>query len=141
MVPVVVAISLAGLGVGLATPPGVELIMGSVPPERAGQAAGINETIVEAGGAFGVAVMGTVLALAAGGVGSIAPDQLSGPDGAAAQQRFTDALGAPLLAAIVVLVLAAGIVVRRTGGTAAGRPGRATDDAMAVAVLTGGGPR
>ncbi len=120
--PVVVAISLVGLGVGLGCPPGVELIMGSVPPEHVGQAAGVNETIVEAGGAFGIAVMGTVLALAAGGVGSIAPDQLVGPAGVAARQHFTDALAAPLLTGIALLLVAAVVVVRRTHGTAAGRP-------------------
>ncbi len=132
--PVVVAISLAGLGVGLSTPPGVELIMGSVPPEHAGQAAGVNETIVEAGGAFGIAVMGTVLALAAGGVGSISPDQLRGPGGESAQQRFTDALGAPLLAAVVLLVLAAVVVMARTRGTPAGRPADASSGSTSAAV-------
>lgn len=130
--PVVVAISLAGLGVGLGLPPGVELIMGSVPPEHAGQAAGVNETIVEAGGAFGIAVMGTVLAVTAGGVGSIAPDQLTGPGGADARQHFTDALGAPLLAAVVLLLLAAVIVVRRTSDTPAGRPGDPVGEVVAV---------
>lgn len=120
--PVVVSVALAGLGVGLACPPGVELIMGSVRPEHAGQAAGVNETIVEAGGAFGIAVMGTVLAVAAGGVGSIAPEKLTGPGGAAARQDFTDALAAPLLAAVLLLVVAAVVVVRRTRGTSAGRP-------------------
>lgn len=125
--PVVLALSLAGLGVGLACPPGVELIMGSVPPEHAGQAAGVNETIVEAGGAFGIAVMGTVLALAAGGVGSIAPEELEGIGGAAARQDFTDALAAPLFVAVALLVVAAVVVLRRTRGTAAGRPGSSVE--------------
>ncbi len=129
--PVVLAISLAGLGVGLACPPGVELIMGSAPPEQAGQAAGINETIIESGGAVGIAVMGTVLAVAAGGVGSIAPEQLAGPGGAAARQAFTDALGAPLLVGIAILVASAVAVVRRTRGTAAGRPAP-SDEVVAV---------
>ncbi|CAN5794980.1 MFS transporter [soil metagenome] len=129
LTPVVIAISLAGLGVGLGCPPGVELIMGSVPPEHAGQAAGVNETIVEAGGAFGIAVMGTVLAVAAGGVGSIAPDKLEGVAGAAARQDFTDALAAPLVVAIALLLLAAVVVVRRTRGTDAGRPVRRVEAA------------
>ena len=133
--PVVVAIALAGLGVGLAVPPGVELIMGSVPPDQAGQAAGVNETIIEAGGAFGIAAMGTVLAVVAGGVGSIAPDQLTGAGGAAARQAFTDALAAPLLVAIALIVAAAIVVVRRTTGTAAGRPGGPDAE---VAVNVGG---
>lgn len=52
-----------GLGGGAAA---VELIMSSEPPERAGSAAGVNETIVEAAGAVGVAVLGSVLASGAG---------------------------------------------------------------------------
>jgi hypothetical protein len=124
LVPVVVAVAVAGLGVGLAVPPSVELIMGSVAPEQAGQAAGINETIVETGGALGIAVMGTVLAIAVGGVGTISPDQLAGPDGAAARQQFTDALSVPLLTASGLCVLAAVAVVRlaRPASTAPREP-------------------
>jgi predicted MFS family arabinose efflux permease len=44
----------------------VELIMMSVPPEQAGLAAGVNETVVEAGGAVGVAVLGSLIAAGAG---------------------------------------------------------------------------
>lgn len=58
----VVLFALVGAGVGLAAPTGAELIMQSAPPARAGSAAGVNETIVEAGGALGVAVLGSVLA-------------------------------------------------------------------------------
>jgi MFS family permease len=57
----VVAFSFVGLGQGFVIPSGVELIMTSAAPEQAGSAAGVNETIVEAGGALGVAVMGSVL--------------------------------------------------------------------------------
>jgi MFS family permease len=57
----VIGFSIFGLGQGLAIPSGVELIMTSAAPEQAGSAAGVNETIVEAGGALGVAVMGSVL--------------------------------------------------------------------------------
>jgi len=133
VLPVLLAVTVAGFGVGLACPPAVELIMGSVPPEHAGQAAGVNETIVETGGAFGIAVMGTVLAATAGGVGSIAPDRLIGPGGAAARQHFTDALAAPLLVAVGLLVLAAVVVVRRTRGTPAGSPAGPGADAVAIA--------
>lgn len=56
------AFGLIGVGVGLASPSGAELIMSSAPPARAGSAAGVNETIVEAAGALGVAVLGSVLA-------------------------------------------------------------------------------
>lgn len=56
------AFGLLGADVGLASPSATELIMASAPPARAGSAAGVNETIVEAAGALGVAVLGSVLA-------------------------------------------------------------------------------
>lgn len=132
VVAVILAISVAGFGAGLALPCAVELIMGSVPPEQAGQAAGINESVVEAGGAFGIAVMGSVLAAAAGGAGTIAPGRLVGPGAATAQDRFTDALAAPLLTAAGLLVVAAVVVLRRTRGTDAGRPGDAVGQMVGV---------
>jgi MFS family permease len=58
----VVAFAVVGAGVGLASASGSELIMSSAPPARAGSAAGVNETIVEAAGAVGVAVLGSALA-------------------------------------------------------------------------------
>lgn len=58
---VVMAFSLFGCGVGLASPSGAELIMSSAPPARAGSAAGVNETIVEAAGALGVGLLGSAL--------------------------------------------------------------------------------
>ena len=66
LVPVVAALIVMGAGQGAAIPSGVELIMGSVPPAQAGSAAGVNETLVEAGGAVGVAVLGSTLAAGAG---------------------------------------------------------------------------
>lgn len=62
---VATAFAVVGLGAG-GTSAAVELIMSSVPPERAGSAAGINETIVEGGGALGIAALGSVLALGYG---------------------------------------------------------------------------
>lgn len=58
---VIVAFGLVGLGQGFVIPTGIELIMSSAAFDQAGSAAGVNETIVEAGGALGVAVMGSVL--------------------------------------------------------------------------------
>jgi DHA2 family multidrug resistance protein-like MFS transporter len=60
------AASLVGAGLGIASPSGAELIMSSAPPKRAGSAAGVNETIVEASGALGVAALGSVFAAGAG---------------------------------------------------------------------------
>ena len=50
-----------GAGIGAASASGAELIMSSATPERAGSAAGVNETLVEAAGALGIAVLGSVL--------------------------------------------------------------------------------
>jgi MFS family permease len=50
-----------GIGIGTASASGAELIMSSAPPERAGSASGVNETLVEAAGAAGIAVLGSVL--------------------------------------------------------------------------------
>ncbi|MDQ1415632.1 MAG: hypothetical protein QOF81_1245 [Acidimicrobiaceae bacterium] len=63
---VAVALVALGAGQGIAIPSAVELIMISVPPEQAGSAAGVNETVVEAGGAVGIAVLGSLLAAGAG---------------------------------------------------------------------------
>jgi MFS family permease len=61
LVGVVFAGALIGVGIGIAAVSGVELIMSSARPERAGSASGVNETLVEASGALGIAVLGSVL--------------------------------------------------------------------------------
>jgi MFS family permease len=53
---------LVGLGIGTSAASGAELIMSSASADNAGAAAGVNETIVEAAGALGIAVLGSVLA-------------------------------------------------------------------------------
>ncbi len=58
---VVLAGTLIGAGIGIAAVSAVELIMSSARPERAGSASGVNETLVEASGALGIAVLGSVL--------------------------------------------------------------------------------
>jgi hypothetical protein len=47
---------------GLTMAPATDSIMGSVPRERAGVGSAVNDTTRQAGGAFGVAVLGTLLA-------------------------------------------------------------------------------
>jgi MFS family permease len=58
---VVLAGAVVGVGIGIAAVSGVELIMSSARPERAGSASGVNETLVEASGAVGIALLGSVL--------------------------------------------------------------------------------
>ena len=102
--------------------------MGSVPPERAGIAAGVNETIIEAGGALGVAVFGSVLAI--GVHGSIGLGELTGSGSAAARDDFAGAVPAPLLVAAGVVVVLAAVARWRlapTHRTACGRVDRRSD--------------
>jgi EmrB/QacA subfamily drug resistance transporter len=58
--PVVVSMLLIAVGLGLATAPATEAIMGSLPREKAGVGSAVNDTTRELGGTLGVAVMGSV---------------------------------------------------------------------------------
>jgi len=61
-VPTGVGLLLFGLGAGIAMPAATDLIMGSLPPARAGVGSAVNDTVRELGGALGVAVIGSVAA-------------------------------------------------------------------------------
>ncbi len=56
-----VALVLMGVGMGLAGAPATESIMGALPPERANIGSAVNDTTRELGGAFGVAVVGSLM--------------------------------------------------------------------------------
>lgn len=49
-----------GVGLGLVNAAGTEAIMGSLPRSRAGAGSSVNDTVREVGGAFGVALMGSL---------------------------------------------------------------------------------
>ncbi|WP_205863107.1 MFS transporter [Planosporangium thailandense] len=53
---------LLGAGIGTAMAPASGALMGSLPREHAGVASALNDTVQELGAAFGVAVLGSVLA-------------------------------------------------------------------------------
>jgi EmrB/QacA subfamily drug resistance transporter len=59
---VLVSILFTGTGMGLTISPATESIMGSLPRAKAGVGSATNDTTRQAGGALGVAVMGSVLA-------------------------------------------------------------------------------
>jgi EmrB/QacA subfamily drug resistance transporter len=59
---VLITILLTGSGMGLTISPATESIMGSIPRAKAGVGSAMNDTTRQAGGALGVAVMGSVLA-------------------------------------------------------------------------------
>jgi DHA2 family multidrug resistance protein-like MFS transporter len=110
-VALVVAVSVVlSLGVAPTITLGTDLIVGSVPPERAGVASGISETGAELGGALGIAVLGSIgLAVYRGEVSETVPagvppqaserarDTLGGAVDAA--ESVPDALGTALLGA------------------------------------------
>ena len=58
---VLLAMLVLGLGLGLAMAPSTESIMGSLPRERAGVGSATNSTVMQVGGALGVAILGSAL--------------------------------------------------------------------------------
>ena len=110
-----------------------DLIIGTVPPERAGTAAGLSETSAEFGGALGIAILGSIVAalyagsMAAFDGGGLAVESLAnaretiggavaeamrigGPSGdlvlGAARQAYADAFHAVTLVCAAVSLLA-----------------------------------
>ena len=104
-----------GFGIGLAMAPATEAIMGSLPLEKSGVGSAVNDTTRTAGGALGVAILGSVLSSIyrgdMAGLPAAARDSLSGalslgdPQIAAvARDAFVSGMhGAALLAAGIAL--------------------------------------
>jgi predicted MFS family arabinose efflux permease len=93
----VIPLVVAGVGVSMAIPAAQNSVVGSLPPETVGKAAGTNSMMRELGGVFGVAVLVAVFA----GAGSYA-----------SPQAFTDGFGPAIgvaagLSAIGALIAAA----------------------------------
>jgi EmrB/QacA subfamily drug resistance transporter len=59
---IVTAMLLMGFGLGAATTPATESILGSLPKEKAGVGSAVNDTTREIGGTLGVAVLGSLMA-------------------------------------------------------------------------------
>jgi EmrB/QacA subfamily drug resistance transporter len=59
---IVTAMLLMGFGLGAATTPATESILGSLPKEQAGVGSAVNDTTREIGGTLGVAVLGSLMA-------------------------------------------------------------------------------
>jgi DHA2 family multidrug resistance protein-like MFS transporter len=131
---VLVGTAVLGVGTGPLFALGTGLVLGSVPPARAGSAASMSETANYLGGSLGVALLGVLAAVVyqrgTGGRSDSLADALAAPAARAAvpldaaRAAFTDsvhvtaAVAAVLFAALAVLVL-----VLRT----ARRPARRTD--------------
>ncbi|MFG1991961.1 MFS transporter [Actinoplanes sp. NPDC048988] len=87
--PLAGALFLGGLGLGLAAPILVNVVLAGVPGRQAGAAGGVLSTVTQIGGAAGVAVLGTVFFSAPDGLARVMPWQVA----------------AYLLAALVMLAL------------------------------------
>jgi EmrB/QacA subfamily drug resistance transporter len=61
VVAVLVGLALVGTGMGLGTTPATSMLIGALPPEKAGVGSAMNDLTREVGGAVGVAVMGSVV--------------------------------------------------------------------------------
>jgi EmrB/QacA subfamily drug resistance transporter len=60
--PIIVSMALLAIGLSLVTAPATEAVMASLPKEKAGAGAAVNDTTRELGGTLGVAVVGSVFA-------------------------------------------------------------------------------
>lgn len=60
--PTGTGLALFGLGAGIAMPAATELILSTLPPDRAGVGSAVNDTVREVGGALGVAIIGSLAA-------------------------------------------------------------------------------
>ncbi len=58
---IAIAVSVAGLGVGLAMPPAVDAMLGTLPRTQTGIGIALSATLRQIGSAFGVAILGSVL--------------------------------------------------------------------------------
>ena len=89
---VAASLVLLGLGMGTAMAPATDAIMGSLPAAKMSVGSAINDTTRIAGGALGVAVLGSVLASGYRGHMDSAVSGLPAPAGEAAQDSLAGAM-------------------------------------------------
>jgi DHA2 family multidrug resistance protein-like MFS transporter len=105
MVAVLVGLAAIGAGMGATTTPATAMLVSAVPPEKAGVGSAMNDVTREAGAAFGVAVLGSVLAYRfTGRVSRAVPGTEAAADFTSGF-RLAVAVGAVVLLAVVALVL------------------------------------
>jgi EmrB/QacA subfamily drug resistance transporter len=140
-------LAVAGLGTGLALAPAMDAVLGELPPERAGSGTAVTMTLRQAGGALGVALLGSISAaaytgrLATAGLppapAKAAEDSVSGAMAVAArigdEALAVSARGAYVHAMAVVLVVCAAVALAGALAVALFLPSRPVAD-------TGGGP-
>lgn len=130
--------AITGLGIGAALTPSMDAVLAVLPPERAGSGTAITMTLRQAGGALGVAVLGSLLSQVY--TDGVSVKGLPGPAAAAAHDSIAGAvrvarqLGNPALAASaqsayidgmkLVLLTCAAIAFLGAIATVAFMPGR-----------------
>ena len=142
-----VGTGLLGLGVSPVVTLATDVIVGAVPPEKAGQASGLSETGTELGGALGIALLGSIAtAVYRGHVGPLAgaehvrtladavhaaahlPGRIGVPLVDASRVAFTQGLHVVAIVGAVLAILLAVVVARVLRGA------EAPDDAEAPAM-------
>ncbi|GHE38799.1 MFS transporter [Streptomyces lavendulocolor] len=142
-------LAVVGLGTGMALSPAMAAVLGALPPERSGSGTAITMTLRQAGGALGVAVLGSLLAQ--GYTDRLDVTGLPGPAAEAARDNIAGALAVaerlnlPALAASaesayvhgMTLVLIATLAIALLGAALTavllpGRPATARADAPAT---------
>jgi MFS family permease len=91
---VLATILILGVGMGLATAPATDWVMGSLPLARAGVGSAVNDTTRLVGGSLGVAILGTILSASyhASIAGSVAIARLPSSAAAAASNSLGGAV-------------------------------------------------
>jgi MFS transporter, DHA2 family, multidrug resistance protein len=142
-----VGTGLLGLGVSPVVALATDVIVGAVPPEKAGQASGLSETGTELGGALGIALLGSIATAVyrshihplagAGPVSTLAdavhtaahlPEHLGAPLLDSSRVAFTQGLHVAAIVGAVLAILLAVVVARVLRG--AGAPADAQAPAM-----------
>lgn len=95
--PLASTLLVGGLGLGLAAPVLVSVVLAGVPGRHAGAAGGVLSTVDQIGGAVGIAVLGTIFFTTAAG----------SSDGTPALVAYSDAFGIVLLASAGLYVVTA----------------------------------
>jgi hypothetical protein len=121
--------------------PSTDSVMGAVPPEHAGVGSAMNDVTRQVGGAFGIAIIGSVLTSfyssrvadavdavaglpaaaaenakdsigAATGIAATLPPQVGEPLATAARDAFTDAFGMAVLVGVGLALVGAALVFK-----------------------------
>ena len=103
------ALFVGGLGLGLAAPILVNVVLAGVPGRDAGAAGGVLSTVAQIGGAVGIAALGTLFFSTLD----------NAPDGASQLQVLSDAFETVIPAGVVLYVLSAGLMLLLPRTTAA----------------------